>query len=126
LAAANPSLNSMANSRNLTLAGYEVYRFGADDLRNANQARATLTRLFADLFRRHHITATADHQRPHSSPSLSGPGSPTVRLHDIVGTASLFTHFRFSASLVRIGQDRPGRRVTCGCAWHCPGGLPVP
>ena len=34
----------MAGSRDLTLAGYEVHRFGADDLRNADQARPTLTR----------------------------------------------------------------------------------
>lgn len=49
---------TMAGSRDLTLAGYEVYRFGANDLRNADQARPMLTRFFADLFRRHHVTAT--------------------------------------------------------------------
>ncbi len=49
---------TMAGSRDLTLAGYEVHRFGADDLRNADQARPTLTRFFADLFRRHHVMAT--------------------------------------------------------------------
>jgi very-short-patch-repair endonuclease len=49
---------TMAGSRNLTLAGYDVYRFGASELRNAGQARPTLTRFFADLFRRHHITTS--------------------------------------------------------------------
>jgi hypothetical protein len=50
---------TMAGSRNLTLAGYEVYRFGTHDLRNAGQARPSLAQFFADLFRRHHVTAAA-------------------------------------------------------------------
>jgi len=45
----------MADSRTLTLAGYEVYRFGADDLDSAEQARPVLTRFFADLFQFHGI-----------------------------------------------------------------------
>ncbi|MFJ5668494.1 hypothetical protein ACIQAR_22660 [Micromonospora chalcea] len=47
---------TMAGSRSLTLAGYEVYRFGAHELRDVDQARSTLTGFFADLFRRHGIT----------------------------------------------------------------------
>jgi hypothetical protein len=49
---------TMAGSRSLTLAGYEVHRFGAYDLLHTGQARATLTRFFADLFGRHRIAAT--------------------------------------------------------------------
>lgn len=48
----------MAGERSLTLAGYEVYRFGTHDLRNPDQARPMLTQFFADLFRRHHVTTT--------------------------------------------------------------------
>lgn len=46
---------TMAGSRNLTLAGYEVYRFGAHELRDPDQARGTLSHFFGDLFRRHHV-----------------------------------------------------------------------
>ncbi|XVU23011.1 hypothetical protein ACQPZJ_37955 [Actinoplanes sp. CA-054009] len=46
----------MTGSRNLTLAGYEVYRFGVHDLLDHDRARGLLISFFADLFRRHHIT----------------------------------------------------------------------
>ncbi|MFK3983126.1 hypothetical protein ACI2K4_22455 [Micromonospora sp. NPDC050397] len=49
--------HTMAQTRDLTLAGYEVYRFGANDLRGENkgEVRAMLTTFFDDLFRRHRI-----------------------------------------------------------------------
>lgn len=49
---------TMAGSRELTLAGYEVYRFGAHELLSAPRARPILTTFFADLFRRHHVPRT--------------------------------------------------------------------
>jgi very-short-patch-repair endonuclease len=49
--------HTMAQTRDLTLAGYEVYRFGTNDLReeNEDEARAMLTAFFDELFRRHRI-----------------------------------------------------------------------
>ena len=49
--------HTMAQTRDLTLAGYEVYRFGTNDLReeNEDEARAMLAAFFDDLFRRHRI-----------------------------------------------------------------------
>lgn len=46
---------TMAGSRKLTLAGYEVHRFGAHELLDRRQGRVTLTAFFADLFRRHRV-----------------------------------------------------------------------
>lgn len=43
--------------RELKLAGYEVFRFGAVELLDLKQARDLLTRFFADLFRRFGVTA---------------------------------------------------------------------
>ncbi|WP_045740383.1 hypothetical protein [Actinoplanes rectilineatus] len=55
---ADPSTyaRTMTGSRNLTLAGYEVHRFGAHDLRDHDRARSLLTQFFADLFRRHQVS----------------------------------------------------------------------
>jgi very-short-patch-repair endonuclease len=55
---ADPSTyaRTMTGSRKLTLAGYEVHRFGAHDLRDHDRARGLLTQFFADLFRRHQVT----------------------------------------------------------------------
>jgi hypothetical protein len=44
-----------AGSRKLTLAGYEVYRFGADELRHERRARTMLTAFFSELFLRHRV-----------------------------------------------------------------------
>ncbi|MFI6332871.1 hypothetical protein ACIBBG_31770 [Micromonospora chersina] len=46
---------TMAGSRKLTLAGYEVHRFGADELRDNRGARAMLTAFFSELFLRHRV-----------------------------------------------------------------------
>jgi hypothetical protein len=48
---------TMAGHRDLTLAGYEVHRFGAHDLRTVEQARPVLSAFFVELFKRHHVTA---------------------------------------------------------------------
>jgi hypothetical protein len=45
--------------RELKLAGYEVFRFGAVELLDQDQARDLLTRFFADLFRRFGVTPQA-------------------------------------------------------------------
>lgn len=42
--------------RELKLAGYEVFRFGATELQDREQARALLRQFFADLFRRFGVT----------------------------------------------------------------------
>ncbi len=47
---------TMAGSRKLTLAGYEVHRFGAHDLLDRREARVTPTTFFTDLFHRHRVT----------------------------------------------------------------------
>jgi len=43
--------------RDLKLAGYEVFRFGATELQDREQARALLRRFFADLFQRFGVTS---------------------------------------------------------------------
>ena len=43
--------------RDLKLAGYEVFRFGATELQDREQARALLRRFFADLFQRYGVTS---------------------------------------------------------------------
>lgn len=50
---------TVAGGRELTLAGYEVYRFGATELNTHERARATLLPFFTDLFRQHKISADA-------------------------------------------------------------------
>jgi hypothetical protein len=42
--------------RELKLAGYEVFRFGAAELQDREQARTLLRQFFADLFRRFGVT----------------------------------------------------------------------
>ncbi|MEH0930918.1 hypothetical protein [Micromonospora sp. CPCC 205558] len=44
-----------AGSRKLTVAGYEVYRFGAYELRNHREARPVLAAFFSELFLRHRV-----------------------------------------------------------------------
>jgi very-short-patch-repair endonuclease len=44
-----------AASRDLTLAGYEVYRFGTNELQDEDQARPLVTAFFDSLFRRHSV-----------------------------------------------------------------------
>lgn len=44
--------DEMRGDRELKLAGYEVFRFGATELQDRDQARALLREFFADLFRR--------------------------------------------------------------------------
>jgi very-short-patch-repair endonuclease len=47
---------TMAGNRKLTLAGYEVHRFGAHELLDRRQGHVTLTAFFAELFHRHRVT----------------------------------------------------------------------
>ena len=51
----NKYARTAAASRDLTLAGYEVYRFGTNELQKEDQARPLLTAFFDSLFRRHHL-----------------------------------------------------------------------
>jgi very-short-patch-repair endonuclease len=46
---------TMHADRDLKLARYDVYRFGAAELTDKEQARAMLTTFFADLFRTYHL-----------------------------------------------------------------------
>ncbi|MFI9644553.1 hypothetical protein ACIG87_31670 [Micromonospora sp. NPDC051925] len=55
---------TMAGSRKLTLAGYEVHRFGAHELLDRRQGRVTLTAFFADLFHRHHVITPLSRATP--------------------------------------------------------------
>lgn len=48
---------NVRGDRDLKLAGYEVFRFGAVELRDRDAARALLRPFFADLFRRFGVTA---------------------------------------------------------------------
>jgi very-short-patch-repair endonuclease len=48
--------DGVRGDRDLKLAGYEVFRFGATELRNREQARDVLQAFFADLFRRFKVT----------------------------------------------------------------------
>lgn len=50
---ADPALyaKNMRADRDLKLSGYEVFRFGADELRTEEQARTTIQDFFRDLFR---------------------------------------------------------------------------
>jgi len=50
---------TVAGGRELTLAGYEVYRFGAIELGTPEQAYQTLLPFFTDLFRQHKVIAAA-------------------------------------------------------------------
>ena len=45
---------TMRADRELRLAGYDVYRFGADELRNG--AEAQLGQFFDQLFKLHHVS----------------------------------------------------------------------
>ncbi|MFC4045402.1 hypothetical protein ACFO1B_43900 [Dactylosporangium siamense] len=51
--------HTMAQTRDLGLAGYEVYRFGTNELEeeDKDEVRAMLTHFFDNLFRRHRIAA---------------------------------------------------------------------
>lgn len=51
----NEYARTVAASRDLTLAGYEVYRFGTNELHDEGQARPLVAAFFNSLFRRHHI-----------------------------------------------------------------------
>lgn len=51
----NEYARTVAASRDLTLAGYEVYRFGTNELQDKDQARPLVTAFFDSLFRRHHV-----------------------------------------------------------------------
>lgn len=39
----------------MTLAGYEVYRFGGSEFRNQEQAKVTIRQFFIDLFIKHGV-----------------------------------------------------------------------
>ena len=39
--------------RNMTLSGYEVYRFGGKEFEDANQAKEMIKKFFKDLFEKH-------------------------------------------------------------------------
>lgn len=47
--------HTMAQTRDLTLAGYEVYRFGTNELRDDDETRAMLAGFFHQLFLSHRI-----------------------------------------------------------------------
>lgn len=49
---------TVAASRDLTLAGYEVHRFGAHELRDKQEARPLVTAFFDSLFRKHHVAVS--------------------------------------------------------------------
>ncbi|MFP8959029.1 hypothetical protein ACLIYP_00365 [Streptomyces nanhaiensis] len=51
---------NMRGDRDLKLAGYEVFRFGAHELRDRDRARALLQQFFHDLFRQFDVTPRAD------------------------------------------------------------------
>ncbi|GGJ90574.1 hypothetical protein GCM10010123_20550 [Pilimelia anulata] len=64
--------HTAATSRDLTLAGYEVYRFGTSELRDRDQARPLVTTFFNSLFRRHGLvvpTGTQGARGPVLGPS---------------------------------------------------------
>jgi hypothetical protein len=46
----------MKEDRDLKLSGYEVFRFGTDELNDPDQARSLLEQFFADLFNRFDVT----------------------------------------------------------------------
>jgi AbiJ N-terminal domain 3 len=48
--------DNMRGDRDLKLSGYEVFRFGAVELLDRNQARCLLEQFFADLFKRFDVT----------------------------------------------------------------------
>ena len=48
--------DSMRGDRDLKLNGYEVFRFGATELRDHERTRTMLQQFFADLFRRFQVT----------------------------------------------------------------------
>ena len=48
--------DGVRGDRELKLAGYEVFRFGATELQDPEQARGLLRQFFADLFRRFGVT----------------------------------------------------------------------
>ena len=50
--------------RELKLAGYEVFRFGATELQDPEHARVLLQHFFADLFQRFDVTPTPPEGRP--------------------------------------------------------------
>jgi very-short-patch-repair endonuclease len=50
--------DGVRGDRELKLAGYEVFRFGATELQDPEQARVLLRHFFADLYRRFGVTPT--------------------------------------------------------------------
>jgi very-short-patch-repair endonuclease len=52
--------DSMRGDRNLKLGGYEVFRFGAAELQNREQARHVLQAFFAGLFLRFEVRVPSD------------------------------------------------------------------
>jgi very-short-patch-repair endonuclease len=52
--------DNMRADRDLKLRGYEVFRFGAAELRERSAAHDVLEPFFADLFRRFGVTPRAD------------------------------------------------------------------
>jgi very-short-patch-repair endonuclease len=59
---------SMRGDRDLKLSGYEVFRFGATELQDRDQARTLLQQFFADLFRRFDVTSSRTEQLPPRTP----------------------------------------------------------
>ena len=55
---ASPSLYAqmVEAQRNMTLSGYEVYRFGGKEFEDANQAKEMIKQFFKDLFEKHGLT----------------------------------------------------------------------
>lgn len=51
--------DGVRSDRELKLAGYEVFRFGAAELQDREQARDLLQAFFADLFRRFGVSTSA-------------------------------------------------------------------
>ena len=51
---------NMRGDRDLKLNGYEVFRFGATELQDREQARTLLQQFFADLFKRFEVTPRRD------------------------------------------------------------------
>ncbi|MER5324508.1 hypothetical protein [Streptosporangium roseum] len=50
----------MKGDRDLKISGYEVFRFGLDELDEPTQARPLLQRFFADLFDRFDVIPSID------------------------------------------------------------------
>jgi hypothetical protein len=66
--------HTVAQTRDLTIAGYEVYRFGTNELGhdNEDEVRAMLTAFFDSLFRRHRIDPLGRPMHPHTTSRTPG------------------------------------------------------